>query len=158
MPIYLEECEYWRWSEVRTKSPLDSACIISTTKLNQGQGGMCICRTPGIGQERFRPQLQHRPAAPFDLAAPAGQPGEEAVDPLLYRRPASQAQIAGGLLPRPALDRLIPVEVRAVARQVHQPQLQSGRPEIFPHRLATVRRGIVPDHVQLPRVPLPQLV
>ena len=66
----------------------------SVQQLNQGQGGMCICRTPGIGpgiglgiwQERFGPRLQHRPAAPFDLAAPAGQPGEEAADPLLYRR------------------------------------------------------------------------
>ena len=82
---------------------------------------MCICRTPGIWlgiwQERFGPRLQHRPAAPFDLAAPAGQTGEEAADPLLHLGPASQAQIAGGLLPRPAPDRLIPVEVRAVARQ-----------------------------------------
>ena len=56
---------------------------------------MCICRALGIWQERFRPRLQRRPAAPFDLAAPAGQPGEEAADPLLYRRLAAQAQIAG---------------------------------------------------------------
>ena len=82
---------------------------------------MCICRTPGIGlgiwQERFRPRLHHRPAAPFDLAAPAGQPGEEAADPLLYRRLAPQAQIAGGLLLHPTPDGLIGIEVRAVARQ-----------------------------------------
>ena len=82
---------------------------------------MRICRTPGIRlgiwQERFGPRLQHRPAAPFDLVAPAGQTGEEAADPLLHLGPASQAQIAGGLLPHPAPDSLIPVEVRAVARQ-----------------------------------------
>ena len=61
----------------------------------------------------------------------------------LHRRPAAQAQIASGLLSRPAPDGLIGVEVPAVARAepapvetgVHQPQLQPRRPEVLPHRL-----------------------
>ena len=70
--------------------------------------------------------------------------------PLLHRRPAPQAQIASGLLSRPAPDSLIGVEVRAVARQVHQPQLQLRRPEVLPHRLPTVGWRIVPDDPQRP--------
>ena len=41
-------------------------------------------------------------------------------------------------------------EVRAVARQVHQPQLQLRRPEVLPHRFPTVGRRIVPDDPQRP--------
>ena len=70
--------------------------------------------------------------------------------PLLHRRPAPQAQIASGLLSRSAPDSLIGVEVRAVARQVHQPQLQLRRPEVLPHRLPTVGWRIVPDDPQRP--------
>ena len=48
--------------------------------LNQSQGGMCICRTQGIWQERFGPRLQNRPAVSavensktlFGAAAQAG--------------------------------------------------------------------------------------
>ena len=65
-------------------------------------------------------------------------------------RPAPQAQIASGLRSRPAPDSLIGVEVRAVARQVHQPQLQLRRPEVLPHRFPTVGRRIVPDDPQRP--------
>ena len=55
-----------------------------------------------------------------EMANDAGQPGQEVADPLLHRCPAAQAaqaQIASGLLSRPAPDSLIGVEVRAVARQ-----------------------------------------
>ena len=51
------------------------------------------------------------------------------------------------LWPSPSL---IGVEVRAVARQVHQPQLQLRRPEVLPHRFPTVGRRIVPDDPQRP--------
>ncbi len=62
------------------------------------------------------------------------------------------------LLPRHrSPGRLSCVEIRAVARQVHQPQPQSRRPEIFPHRFATMRRRVVPDHVQRPLMLVPQL-
>ena len=67
--------------------------------------------------------MQDRTAAPSHLVFPSGQPGQEFADPLLHRRPAAQAQIASDLLSRPTPDSLIGVEVRAVARQVHQPQL-----------------------------------
>ena len=98
---------------------------------------MCICRTPGIGlgigQERFGPRLQRRLTSPLRLARPARKlPTLSCTLALLprHRLPVAsslaQPQIASS-----------PVEVRAVARQVHQPQLQSGRPEIFPHCLAT---------------------
>ena len=36
-----------------------------------------------------------------------------------------------------------------------KPQRQPRRPQIFPDGLAPVRRRVVPDHVQWPRVPLP---
>ena len=84
---------------------------------------------------------------PSHLVFPSGQPGR-IFDPLLHRRPAAQAQIASDLLSRPTPDSLIGVEVRAVARQVHQPQLQLRRPEVLPHRLPTMGRRIVPDDPQ----------
>ena len=40
---------------------------------------------------------------------------------------------------------LVGVEVRTVARQVHQPQVQLRRPQVFPQRLAAMGRRIVPD-------------
>ena len=105
-------------------------------RLNQSQGGMCICRTVGIGlgisQERLSPRLQHRPATPSHLILPVGQPGEEVPYSFLYCLSGSQAQVASGLLPRPASDGLVSVEVRTVARQVHQPQVKASRPQVFP--------------------------
>ena len=80
--------------------------------------------------------LQDGPAASPHLFFAAGQPSEEGGDPLLHRRPASQTQITRRLLSRPAPDRLVGVEVRAVARQVHQPQPQARRPQVLPQRLA----------------------
>ena len=62
--------------------------------------------------------MQDCPAAPSHLVFPAGQPVQEVADPLLHCLPASQAEIApssrGQALSRPAPDRLIGVEVRAV--------------------------------------------
>ena len=95
--------------------------------LYQSQSEMCICRTvgivPGISLECLGPLLRHRPAAPSHLILPVGQPGQKAADPLLCRCPGSQAQVAGGLLSRPAPDGLVSVEVRAVSRQIHQSQM-----------------------------------
>ena len=39
----------------------------------------------------------------------------------------------------------------------HQPQPQPRRPQVLARRLITVRRGVVPDHVQWTNVPLPSL-
>ena len=51
-------------------------------------------------------------------------------------RPApARHRLPDDLLSRPSL---IGVEVRAVARQVHQPQLQLRRPEVLPHRFPTM--------------------
>ena len=127
--------------------------------LNQSQGGMCICRTLGIGPggapECLGPGLQDRTAAALHLVLPAGQSGEEIADPLLNGRLASQAQVARRLLSRPSPDRLVGVEVRAVTRQIHQPQPRC--PQILPHRLATMGRRVVPNHIQRPGVSLAQL-
>ena len=65
-------------------------------------------------------------------------------------RQSHEKRRAAGLLSRPAPDSLIGVEVRAVARQVHQPQLQLRRPEVLPHRFPTVGWRIVPDDPQRP--------
>ena len=88
--------------------------------LNQGQGGMCICRTPGIGpgiglgiwpgiwQERFGPRLQHRRqrrlTSPLRLASPA------------RKLPTLSCTLA--LLPRHRLP---------VASSLAQPQMDSSR-------------------------------
>ena len=71
------------------------------------------------------------------LSGWTARPAQEFADTLLHRRPAAQAQIASDLLSRPTPDSLIGVEVRAVARQVHQPQLQFRRPEVLPLSIAT---------------------
>ena len=94
----------------------------------------------------------------LDLVFPAGQPSQEAAYPLLHRRAASQAQVPGRLFPRPAPNGFICIEVWAVARQIHQPQPQARRPEVLPHRLATMGWGIIPDSLKRPKVPLAQLV
>ena len=92
----------------------------------------------------LRPLMQD-PAAPSHLS---WSPAEEVADHLLA---GAQAEIARRLLSGPAPNGLIGVEVRAVRRQVHQPQVKL-RPQIFPHRLATVGRRIVPDDPQRARV------
>ena len=40
---------------------------------------------------------------------------------------------------------------------VHQPHTQARRTQVLPHRLPTMGRRVVPDHVQRPGMPLPQL-
>ena len=103
--------------------------------------------------------MQHRLAAPSHLILPVGQPSQREVpDSFLYCLSGPQAQVASGLFSLPAPDGLISVEVRAVARQVHEPQVQLRRPQVFPQLLATMGWGIVPDHVQPPAVPPPQLL
>ena len=54
-------------------------------------------------------------------------------------------------------DCLVCVEVRAVARQAHQPQPQTKRPQVLPYRVATMGRSIVPDDPNRPRALFPQL-
>ena len=98
-------------------------------KLNQSQGGMCICRKSGIrlgvSQEGFGPCLQDCAAAALDLVFPAGQPGQEAAYPLPCLRRGRLCTAAllpkhrfpGRLFPRPSPNGFIGVEVWAVARQ-----------------------------------------
>ena len=64
---------------------------------------------------------------------PSGQTSQKFADPLLHRCPVSQTQIASGLLSAPPPDGLMGVEVRAIVRQVYQPQPKDGRPEVLPH-------------------------
>ena len=123
---------------------------------------MCIWLVVGVGDGGYAGALRLLiagcPAATLYFLFPGGQPNEEVADFLLNLFLGPQAQVSGGFLSRPAPDRLIGVEVRAVARQVHQPQPQARRPQIFTHRLAPVRRCVVPNHVERPSVPLPQPV
>ena len=83
----------------------------------------------------------------FNFISPAGQPAEEIADPLLHQSFGPQAQVSGSLLPRPAPNCLIGVEVRAVAR----------RCQALSHRLAAVGRRVVPDHIQRPGVSFPSV-
>ena len=71
----------------------------------------------------------------------AGQPGGEVVDPLLHQCLGPQAQVPRRLLSGPAPDRLIGVEVRTVARQVHQLYAEARRRQALPNRLAPQQRG-----------------
>ena len=87
--------------------------------------------------------MQDGLATTFDLLFPVGQPGEEVSDPLLHRRLGPQAQVSRGLCSHPAPDRLISVEVRTVARQVHQAQFQAGCPQVLPHRLDDEASGML---------------
>ena len=65
------------------------------------------------------------------LLFPAGQPVQEVVDPLLHENFVPKAVISGGFLPCPTPDRLIGVEVKAVARRVHQ--LYALRNRVYQH-------------------------
>ena len=98
---------------------------------------MYICRALGIrlcvAGETFGPGLQYGPAAPLDLFFPTGQAGEEVADHPLHTRPGPQAQVPRCLFPGPAPDSFIAIEVRTVAWQVHQPQVQTGCPQLLPH-------------------------
>ena len=62
--------------------------------------------------------------------------GEEAVDPLLHRRqcsPGTDCRIGPPLLAHPQTASSA-LKSGLVARQIHQPQVQPGRPEVFSHR------------------------
>ena len=50
-----------------------------------------------------------------------------------------------------------PAEPSLVKTGVHQPQPQTRRPQVLPHRLAPMRWRVIPDHLQRPGVPLTQL-
>ncbi len=121
---------------------------------------MCIWAVLGIGPEGvlecFGHGWQNRPAAALHHVLPAGQSGEEIADPFLHIDLVPQAQVSRHLLSRPAPDRLVSVEVRAVTRQAHQPQPQVGRPQVLPHCLTAMHWRVVPDHIQRPGVPLAQ--
>ena len=71
----------------------------------------------GIWQKSFGPRLQDGAATEFDILLPAGQPGKEIVDLFLHPGLGPQVQVPGRLLPHPAPDGLIGVEVRTVTRQ-----------------------------------------
>ena len=118
--------------------------------------GICTAQQP-LGRWSTSRNHTPKPRPRWDVRLPAGQPGEETAGPFLHCGPASQAQVPRRLLPHPSPDGLIRVEVRTVARQIHQPQPQPRRPQVLLHRLATVRRGIAPDHVQWTKAPLPSL-
>ena len=75
----------------------------------------------------------------------------------LYSGLGAQAQVGGHLVAHPVPDRLIRIEVWAVARQVHQAQAQSRSRQVGPQGIAAMRRGIIPNHRQRSRVLLPQL-
>ena len=109
-----------------------------------------ICKTKGA-------------AATLDLFS-CGQTSEEAADPLLHLDPASRRahwSVPGTprwWLSRPTPDCLIGIEVRTVARQVDQPQVQTRRPQVLPHRLAPVgRRESQITFCEPTVMPLPQL-
>ena len=110
----------------------------------------------GLPQQSFGAGLEHGPAALFDLWLPASQLGKEIIHLLLHCGLGAQAQVGGHLLTHPVPDRLISIEVWAVARQVHQAQAQSGSCQVGPQDIAAMRRGIIPNHSKRSRVLLPQ--
>ena len=85
---------------------------------------------PGAGSPAgvIRPLIADGPAAPSHLVFRLDSPARNLPTLSCTAAPAAQAQIASGLLSRPAPYRLIGIEVRAVARQVHQSQPQARRP------------------------------
>ena len=134
--------------------------------LNQSQGGMCICRgwESGRGSCSSPSAFDCRTVRQRRLTSSLRRARPERKLPTLSSAYAGAGSAPGPCSPgtgsrSPPLsttpNRLVSVEVQAVGRQVHQPQPDAGGPEIFPHRLATVRRSVVPDHVQPPAVTLP---
>ena len=119
--------------------------------LNQSQGGMCICGVAEIGKGISRGVTRPLIAAPSCSAVsphPSGWPAlPEAAMPTLSctASDAPQAQVASGLLSRPAPDGLVSVEVRAVAPgRFTSRRLSPGVAEVFPHRLPTVKLAHCP--------------
>ena len=102
----------------------------------------------GLAQQSFGAGWEHGPAALFDLWLPASQLGKEIIHFLLHCGLGAQAQVGGHLLAHPVPDRLIRIEVWAVARQVHQTQAQSRSRQVGPQDIAAMRRGIIPNHRQ----------
>ena len=109
-------------------TPQHTATLISS--VDWGIGWMCIWGAAGIdldgSRQSFGPRLQDGTATVSHLDFGAGKSSEGAVDLLPHHRPAYKALIPSRFLSRPAPDLLIGVEVRAVARQVHQPKVQVG--------------------------------
>ena len=96
----------------------------------------------GLAQQSFGAGLEHGPAALFDLCLPASQLGKEIIHFLLHCGLGAQAQVGGHLVAHPVPDRLISIEVWAVARQVHEAQAQSRSCQVGPQDIAAMRRGI----------------
>ena len=137
-------------------SSVDESAARVISVLNQSQGGMCICQASavwiGVLQKRFRSGLQDCPAPPSHLCFAVSQSCQEQADPFLHRRLAPQTQVARGFFPGPSPDGPVSVEVWAVPWQIQQLQSQPWPPQVFPHRLPAVGWGIVPDHLQEPRI------
>ncbi len=102
----------------------------------------------GIVSEVLRLGLKLGAATAFDFLLTVHQIGEKTAYLLSDGSASAQAQIGRHFLARPAPDRFISVEVRTVGGQVHQAQVQVGRGEISPDRVAPMGWRIVPNHRQ----------
>ncbi len=104
-------------------------------------------RGRGLGQ-----RLQRAAVAGLHLGGATRQPGEELGHLLLHLGLAAQAGVGGDLLARPGPDGLVGVAVGAVGRQAEHPQGEIGGRQLRAHRVAPVRRAVVPDHAQRPEM------
>ncbi len=142
--------------------PLTAATLVAhLPELNRSQSEIYICWAgtigAGVGVQLCGASLKDGATTAADFFPTVGQTGEEAAHCLPHRSPGAQAQISGCLLARPAPDGLVSIEIRTVAGQVHQAQVQAGRGQISPDRIAAMGWGVVPYHRQRFGVSRPKL-
>ena len=94
----------------------------------------------------------------LDLVCSVSQLGKEMPQLFLHRGFCAQAQVRGDLFACPVPDRLVGIEIRTIARQIHQSQAQVWSSQVGTHGITAMGWGIVPEHDQSSGVLFPQLL
>ena len=94
----------------------------------------------------------------LDLVCSVSQLGKEMPQLFLHRGFCAQAQVRGDLFACPVPDRLVGIEIRTIARQIHQSQAQLWSSQVGTHGITAMGWGIVPEHDQSSGVLFPQLL
>ena len=117
-----------------------------------------IRTSQGWPGEGLHPCLQGGSTPLLDLVCSVSQLGKEMPQLFLHRGFCAQAQVRGDLFACPVPDRLVGIEIRTIARQIHQSQAQVWSSQVGTHGITAMGWGIVPEHDQSSGVLFPQLL
>src|SRR5205809_1043304 len=97
------------------------------------------------GDESISEGLQVSAATVFDFFSALGQGSEEIIDLFAHMNCLAKADVGGHVLADPVPDGFIGIEIRAVARQSDQPQIQIRGGQILAYLSSAMGGAVVPD-------------